>query len=52
VEDGRVLELLDQKLKFLVFSSYLYGGFSVTPTRCSVKYARNFKLLIGLILVY
>jgi hypothetical protein len=39
VEADLIIEPLDQRLKFSGFSLYSCGGFSVTPTRCSVKCA-------------
>jgi hypothetical protein len=46
-----VLEPPDQKLEFSRFSYYSCGRFSVTHTRCSVKYAWAFELLIDSILI-
>jgi hypothetical protein len=38
-EAGLVLKLSDERLEFSGFLLYFYGGFSVTLTRCSMKYA-------------
>jgi hypothetical protein len=35
---GIILESSDQRLEFSKFSSYFYGGFSVTYISSSVKY--------------
>jgi hypothetical protein len=39
VRVGIVLEVPDQGLELFRFSLYSWGGFSVTHTKCSVKYA-------------
>jgi hypothetical protein len=45
-----VLEPPDHGLELFGFSSYSWGGFSVTHTRCSVKYVWDLELLVDSIL--
>jgi hypothetical protein len=47
-----ILESSNRKLEFFYFSQGVRCGFSVTHTRCLVKYACGFELFVCSILVY